>query len=293
MFVNLNVSYSYSGIMRNLILLKKNYPRLLALRTAGVSHDGRDIPLVRVGKGDIGTLCIAGVHSRENINPIVLVAIIEKLARTYYSAGEILLDNYAIYFMPLMNPDGYEISTRGFGAIRNDILRYRCEKIQPDYSGYKFNARGVDINRNFACQAFMPSLYSGACNSENETLTLIRVCRDNELLGMIDFHSRGNNIYYHRAAMSEEYNQKQLQIAQQLSLLTGYSLNSPELENPDNLSGGNTVQFFSETYHKPAITIETVEEEADFPLDKKYQSVVFDAIKEVPLTFLNLLVHGH
>lgn len=290
MLTNLNISYSYSGILKNLIILKKNYPKIVELKTAGISHDGREIPLVIIGKGKSGTLYTAGVHAREIINPIVLVALAERIARNYYALGEPLLDEYSLYFMPLINPDGYEIATKGYGTVRNEILRHRLIRSQAPHTIYKGNARGIDINRNFACQSFVSSASSGTANSENETQALQQVCRDHTLLGLIDLHSRGNTIYYHREALSEDYNHRQLMLAKKLAAVTSYTLNDPDLENPDAKSGGNTVQYFSETFKRPAFTIETVEESAGFPLSKNYQPMVFETLKELPLLFLDLLI---
>ena len=162
------------------------------------------------------------------------------------------------------------------------------KKQLPSDSGifYKKNARGVDINRNFPCQSFSGSQEFPEPASESETKALICFCERYKPLGMIDYHSRGNTIYYHRAAMQAAYNRRQYRIAKQLAGLTGYSLNLPADENPDNHSGGNTVQYFSENFQKPALTIETVNENATFPLDPSYQLQVFEEIKDTPLLFL-------
>lgn len=91
--------------------------------------------------------------------------------------------------------------------------------------------------------------------------------------------------------MVYEYNRKQFDIACRLSKITGYSLYTPQEENPDNLSGGNTVNFFSERYLLPAITIETVEDEATFPLEASYCMRVHNELKNVPLEFLRMLIY--
>lgn len=293
MLINLEYTYGYGDILYHLILLRNLYPKLIHIESAGLSHDNREIPLVKVGKGEEGPIFIAGVHGRESINPIVLTSIIEQNAKQYYSGGEPLLEQYCLYFMPILNPDGYEIATKGYFAINSEKLRNHCKKHFGDSVLYKYNARGIDINRNFASHSFFESEYSGTANSENETKAFINTCQSHRFMGMIDFHSRGKSIFYYRDAMDNEYNRCQYELADRLAKYSGYGLYSKQDENPDNQSGGNTVHYFSETFNLPALTIETVEEEADFPLHVKHQQIVFDEIKNIPLEFLKLLISKH
>lgn len=293
MLINLEYTYGYGDILYNLIVLRNLYPKLIHIESAGVSHDNREIPLVKVGKGEEGPVFIAGVHGRESINPIVLTAVIETYARRYYSCGEHLLEQYALFFMPILNPDGYEIATKGYLSIKNPELRADCQKKYGDNRLYKYNARGIDINRNFASVSFSENEHSGTANSENETKALINACKMHRYMGMIDFHSRGRAIFYYRSAMDREYNKRQYDIAHRLSEYSGYGLYPEQDENPDNQSGGNTVHYFSEEFGLPALTIESVEEDAEFPLNVEYQQSVFDELKDIPLKFLKLLISNH
>ena len=68
--------------------------------------------------------------------------------------------------------------------------------------------------------------------------------------------------------MPESYNDKQLEIASRFKEITNYELVLPELEVETDDSGGNTVHYYSERFNKPALTIETVEDEATFPLEQ-------------------------
>lgn len=290
MIINLERFYGYEDIFRTLIRLHKLYPKLIQLKSAGISHDNREIPFVVLGKGETGPLFLAGVHGRECVNPIVVTAFIEHYAMMYYSVGEKLLEQYCFYFMPLVNPDGYEIATRGYYAIHDSKLRAQVKKQNIESRMYKGNARGIDINRNFEAVSFVKTEISGTVNSENETKAVINICRQYPILGMIDFHSRGKTIYYHREAMSDAYNHKQFEIACRLAKISKYALNVAQSENPDSISGGNTVHYFSEQFLKPALTMESVEEEADFPLEVRHQKEVYQELKYIPIEFLKLLV---
>ena len=81
--------------------------------------------------------------------------------------------------------------------------------------------------------------------------------------------------------MPLSYNENQLKIAKRLKDITKYELVDPKNEIDYGDSGGNTVHYFSERFNKPALTIETVDEYATFPLDYKYRSSTFEELKLV------------
>ena len=71
--------------------------------------------------------------------------------------------------------------------------------------------------------------------------------------------------------------------------VTGYTIVSPEHEIDVGDSGGNTVHYYSEHFFKPAITIETVEEEASFPLDVKYRQSTYDELKLLIFKYCSII----
>lgn len=290
MLINLKRIYTYNEILNQSLKLHNLYPRLISIIHIGKSNDNRDIFMIKLGKGEKGTLNIGGVHGRESVNPTVLLKIIEHYVHRYYSTGDTFLDNYALFFIPVLNPDGYSIATEGYHSINSIHYRTIAKQTSIPYAEYRLNANAVDINRNFSSKSYVKTEISGISDNEPETKALINTCRLYPLLGMIDFHSRGEAIFFHRAAMNYEYNKKQFNIACKLAKCSGYKLYMENQENSDGLSGGNTVNFFSEQYHKPAITIETVPDEAGFPFNTFYCMKVFSEIKNIPMEFLRLLI---
>ena len=103
----------------------------------------------------------------------------------------------------------------------------------------------------------------------------------------LDIHSRGENIYYYRSSMSEEYNAKQYIIAKQLSKIMEYRISEPSEEINSGDSGGNTVHYYSEHTNGYAITIETIPENEQFPLKSENVEKVYDQIKDVLLWMMN------
>lgn len=325
--------YLNEDLYTDVIRLSKQYNELVDYVTVGRSHDNRDIVLIMLGLGNKKVLCTGGIHGRESINPIVLMKIIEFYAESYESFKKNkqkdqqkiliqqdmtndayrnkmfssfvfeLLQIYTFIFIPIANPDGYEIALKGFDCIHDFKLRRRCSGLEISAKEWKYNARGVDLNRNFPSKYWISTETSFCCDEkdkpefsvdfdllENETKTLIRTFHKYEPLCYIDFHSRGNVIYYYRNALSGFYNERQLRLANGIKRYTGYELMEPVLEVEEGDIGGNTVHYFSEKFGLPAFTIETVEDEADFPLDISYRQTVFHRLKYVILGIGNMLL---
>lgn len=311
---------SYDKFVSTCKELAKQYHDILKCVTIGKSHDNRDILLLKLGLGNNYMVCSGGVHARETINPIVLLRIIEfyaELYKTYktdrqdlknqllnttlYLENEYqqmifqtctyeLLQTFTILFIPLLNPDGYMISLEGFETIRNTQLKETCLQYGIPAEQWKFNARGVDINRNFPSKLWKQKRKKDKAASENETRTLIDVFHQYNPLGFLDFHSRGESIYYYRNTMPDTYNERQYKIAKRLKEITNYRLMLPEEEIDIGDSGGNTVHYFSEQFNKPALTIETVDENAGFPLSPEYRSSVFEDLKLVIFEFGSMII---
>lgn len=290
----LNRRYAYEDILQKMQELSGQYPDFTVFRSSGTSHDGRRIPMMRVGLGQKTLVLTAGIHGRESVNPVLLVKMLEDYCQAFQKQEDHygypvqkLLNSCSIVVIPLVNPDGYEIALHGFSAIHNPVLRQLCKMKEIGWQHWKYNARGVDINRNFPCRSYIQQQLGEYPASENETQALIRIFQNYDPLGYVDFHSRGRIIYYYRQAMPFAYNQRNHKLARYLQRLSDYSLGKREEEYLSRLNGGRPVNYFSELMGKPAITVETVEEDASYPLDPSYQEKTYREICALPLELLS------
>lgn len=291
--------YTYEKISEEMERLERKFGEILFGKVIGYSHDDREIRMMRLGLGEKVLFCTAGVHGRENINPIILLKMIEEYANAYTErsllAGRYdvyqILQKYSIFWIPIVNPDGYSIALEGVQVIRNPKLRQALRIRRLDYKNWKCNARGVDINRNFPCKSYIKRFYYDAPASERETQALIHVFRIYPSVGYVDFHSRGKMIYYYRSAMSGGYNRQNYYLARRLQELSNYRLGQREEEFSADYSGGNSVHYYSEVIGGPAITVETVEENAQFPLKTDYQIDTYREIRCIPLEILQQTMH--
>jgi len=97
----------------------------------------------------------AGMHANEWITPAALTWMVNELAdnsNTY----ECILDRFDWYFIPVLNPDGYEYShtvDRLWRKTRRNytspLLRSTARKLRVDDGESEENCVGADINRNF------------------------------------------------------------------------------------------------------------------------------------------------
>jgi len=201
-----------------------------------------------------------------------------------------LLQTFTILFVPLLNPDGYMVSLEGFEAIRNEQLKQKCMDMKISNIEWKYNARGIDINRNFPSKLWKSKNADDYAASEDETKALIFLFHEYKSKGFLDFHSRGKTIFYYRSIMPESYNKKQLQIAMRFKEITNYELVTPQDEVETGDTGGNTVHYYSEHFYKPALTIETVDENATFPLQNELRASAFEELKLVIFEFGSMII---
>ena len=291
--LKLNRWYYYDDLIYDANRLAKLYPNIVKIQWIGISHEGRNIPCIRLGSGRQKIVIVSGVHGRESTNPIVLMKMLEYYCWNLSSNGhdsmttqiKEFFNEFSVECVPLLNPDGYMIALRGFNIIQNETYRLKAKAMNIPYQEWKYNARCIDLNRNFPSSNWCVKWEDDEPASENETKALMNLFGRSPGIGFIDYHSRGKMIYYHRKQMSKDYNKRQLFYAQRLSNMTGYTLANPTDEIEEGDTGGNTVHYYSEMFLLPALTIETVDEIARFPIKLKYQWETFQELKHTPMIF--------
>ena len=232
--------YSYADMKKDLKQLEKKYPDLVKLSVLGKTADKRNIYCVRFSAVDeeeekSSSLVLAGMHAREYINCQVAMSIIENYCRKYKKDNGLLRKGHAIYFVPMVNPDGVTISQYGIKRIRNKKLRKRLKKWTKNSkaSSWKANARGVDLNRNFPAgwsnfktRGEELSHHAGSdrypgkkAASEAETKAIMQLTEEIKPTSAISLHSMGQLIYYGNKKSVKKKEQKLLKLVKKA---TGY-----------------------------------------------------------------------
>ncbi len=184
----------------------------------GKSFFGRDIFAVKFGKG--GVLIHGGIHAREHITTELVL----ELIKYNYRYG--VVKN--ICFIPLVNPDGVELSVNG---IDSAPLGYRNELLTinggDDFSLWKANGRAVDLNLNFDADwgKGLGNIKTKASHgfigeypeSESETRTLVNLTDAENYNLTFSFHAKGEELYY--AYNGVDYNPE---LTKKVSKVLGY-----------------------------------------------------------------------
>lgn len=254
----------------------------------GKSTFNRDILGVHIGSYTGNQIMLTGaIHAREYITSLLLVKMVRYLSEKHFDGG--------FYFVPLVNPDGVALVLEGVGSLPNceNFRRYIVDvnNGEDNFSLWKANGEAVDINVNFdalwgdgvqniVCP-FRENFIGFYPESARETRELAAFTRRNYPALTIDYHTKGEVIYYGFENQSAEARSKNLKIANDIAEYTGYQVVRSEG------SVGGFQDFSIAELQIPSVTIEVGKAEWQHPLDERYLQEIFERNKDVPLVALN------
>ena len=252
--VNPSDIYDYSSTEKCIESLVKKYDETLSIADVYSSTQGRNICVLKLGKGKQKVLFASAIHGREYVSKSFLLYSTEVYAQKIQKDENIrkMLEDFSFYIVPDCNPDSVEIA---LGKEKPCVY-------SEDFDAYTFkdNANGVNINANFPfCWEDVPkSRHKGSCAaSEKETQNLINLCEKEEFDKMLSLHSRGGCLYWRDTGNGIIENDQIL--AQQISQDCGFSL-CAVTEDVKAYSGGFE-NWFRYRFRKPAICVELVKDE--------------------------------
>lgn len=154
-----DISYGSNILSINLEGFRKKFP-FLEQGSFGYSALGKNLKYLRFGKGTKQVFYSASIHANEWITSVLIMKFIENLSTAYlnkttiwgYPANE-LFNNYSLYLVPMINPDGVDLVVGNTKKYSPDIYEY-TKKLSSNYpsipfpSGWKANINGVDL-KNF------------------------------------------------------------------------------------------------------------------------------------------------
>lgn len=278
--------------------MKKIYP-FISVDTIGYSWAGRNIYSISIGKAENSVIYTAATHASEWLTSLVLLRFVEDLCmhvreNKRFSQIDIAkhLKEKGAVFIPVVNPDGVEISLSGTQSAR--AFAQTASAINGDKSSalWNANARGVDINHNFnagweklkkmeiesGITEAAPRQYGGAfAESELETFALSELCRNRNFSSAMALHSQGEEIFY---TYDGKVPDKAELMAKVLSAFSGYTL----VEQNGLASHGGFKDWFINEFNHPAFTVEIGKGEN--PLALEELDPIYEKIKEMLLLFL-------
>lgn len=269
----------FLGIYKVLKEIDEAYP-FARLSAIGKSVMGRDIFSLHIGRAASYVLFAAAFHGSEHITSVLLVEFIKRLCLAIEQDGSVegvkirrALNGRGLIFVPLVNPDGCEISLHGKAGC-GDVFPFISKLCGGDYTHYNANARGVDINHNFDADwqnlksreldagifSPAPTRFGGySPTSEPETVALCTLCKTYHIRHAIALHSQGEVIY---PPEKEDCPPRAIKMAEIMSASSGY-----KIEYPEGLAkGGGFKDWFTKEFSRPAFTIEVGKGKNPLPL---------------------------
>ncbi len=268
----------------------------------------------------------AGIHAREFVTTFLVFRLIEhcniqiyrELSKLHAAKRHPYLQlNYELYFVPNTNVDGFRICTEGLsflsekpqcakgagrqhcGARRKQIADTLLELNlgNKDFSLWKANARGVDLNVNFDARFGTGSKNTrqfGAENctgdaplSEPETRALVELTNKIKPDLTISYHSKGQEIYYQFYQDSQRL-ERDKTIAQAIARTTKYNV-----ADVSGTSAGGYKDYCIEKLKIPAFTIEVGDDALSHPLKLSNLKQIYKENKNVIHNILKYYSTAH
>ena len=290
-------NHTYEKLYYTLWELAGRYSGFCQFRAVGNSHDDRLIPMLEVGNGAQMIFCVAGIDGTQNLLPRLLIQMAEEYCRAYECGWQLeefyevkkLLDKIRICFLPLLNPDGYEINQSGFSMIRNPIYRQMLRMQSIPAKDFGYNARGVDICHNFPTVHYIRSRMGEEPASENETKALIRIMQEYGGRGLLTFGRAGREIVYYHSEQGMGGLPRSYRLARHMQKSSSYHL---EREPGSQSSGkkfkgmGTPEQYYIQTIKQPAFRIKVPAPGNDGKAGEESQTKIYEEIHLLPLEYI-------
>lgn len=254
--------YTYARLNEDLAYLKYNG---FDVGSIGKSAGGNPIPFVHIGEySGAQSIITGGIHARENVTSLLVMRQAFRAAFSPYSFEG------GIYFLPMLNPDGALLIEKGIDAFPDRAEFLKRINCSDDFSLYKANLNGVDLNNNFDARFGLGKGQKDAPSSqgypgefpfsepESDALKKFTIMVSPKIT--ISYHALGREIYYY-FFQDEKRFIRDRQIAKQFQEVLGYNLIDSDLD-----STGGYKDWCIETLKIPALTIEIIPDTKSHPL---------------------------
>ena len=262
-YVNPNQTYTYEMMLKDADELAQAYPDLIEVSSIGKSVEGRDLTLIKLGKGETKLLLLGAHHAREYITSTFLMETVDSYAAAYAAGTDSPLDSVTLYIVPMVNPDGVNLVQNGPDAAKDPQAVKAMRMLKESYSEWKANINGVDLNRQYPCHweekasnTDVPSseMYKGtAPATEPEVQAVMKLCEENEFVMATSFHTKGEVVYWADSGTQEAI-AAAAPIAESIAEVTGYAL--METSADPAVYGAGFENWFRQEYLRPGFCIE-------------------------------------
>lgn len=277
-------AYTYDTLVSDIELLKNDFPDL-EVGSIGKSVWGREIYYIKIGEGQNVISYNGAHHGMEWITSMILVSFVRDFLRTRGRGGKLagfmpsaLAENSTVYVIPMINPDGVELSANGIPDFLNDEERQRLIEMNEgstDFTHWQANANGVDLNHNYNALwerskamerengifGAGRTRFSGEyAESEPESRALADFTREKDFKMTLAFHSQGKVIYHGFMDKEPPYSSE---IAKAFTKISPYKIE----EISGIASVGGYKDWFVDEFMRPGFTVEVGKGENPLPIE--------------------------
>ena len=115
-----NAYLNYNEYLDFLKDLQSFYPSLITISDIGKTYENNTIPLIKLSSSNENNKCNSSIlfdgmhHSREPVSMMMNLYLLLHLLETPQPILEELLSTTTIYFIPIVNIDGYKLNSETF-----------------------------------------------------------------------------------------------------------------------------------------------------------------------------------
>ncbi|WP_059171131.1 M14 family metallocarboxypeptidase [Bacillus sp. FJAT-27445] len=259
-----STEYCSITLERDLSAIKEAYP-FVRLSTIGKSVLGKPIWELKIGSGKKKVHFNASFHANEWITSGILMELVNmyllSLTHNNQIAGKSALSIYnsvELSIVPMVNPDGVDLVLHG-PPKDNEAILISMNNGRKDFSGWKANCNGVDLNNQFPAnweiekerkEPKSPSSrdFPGTAPlSEPEAIAMASHVLKNEFDLVVAFHTQGEEFYWGYGGKEPA---ESAAIAEAFAKVSGYK----PVRTIDSHAGFK--DWFIQEYGKAGFTIE-------------------------------------
>jgi len=259
-----DVKYDSALLMSDIQALKNQFP-FIQVRTIGRSVEGKPIQEIKLGKGTKKVHLNGSFHANEWITTPILMALLNTFLLSLTNSQSIrgivtmpLYQSVDLSIVPMVNPDGVDLVLNGPPpGLREELIA--MNKGSTDFSGWKANIRGVDLNNQFPAnweiekerkepKSPAPRDYPGdAPLTEPEANVMAALAGSSQFDRLLAFHTQGKEFYWGYEGLEPPESKV---LAAEFERVSGYKA----IQFIDSHAGYK--DWFIQDFRKPGFTIE-------------------------------------
>ncbi len=255
--------YDFARLQKDLRRIEEVYP-FISVETVGSSVLARPLLEIRTGRGERTIHFNAAFHANEWITVPVLMRMFNEFLLALTNGNPLcgifvlpLYENNVLSIVPMVNPDGVDLVINGPPEkVREQVVRLNGGST--DFSGWKANIRGVDLNDQFPAnwkiekekraQCPGPRDYPGeAPLTEPEASSMGRLTRERDFARVFALHTQGKEFYWGYEGLEPPESEA---LAKEFARVSGYK----SVRYVDSHAGYK--DWFVQEFRRPGFTFE-------------------------------------